>query len=264
MVSLYFRNSLFSGHDVVAPMPVQFICPHCQKLLSVGSRKVGCQVNCPKCASEVLVPAAEEAAAAVAMARAARERLSVLEVPITELIVDETPESSGDYLPLVAAAALESGSHTGCAVTGYETQAAPIANSVPTGNGSRRESAATAVATPVVAVARPGPAIVSAAVGALEIATAVAVEPPPLPAFFALPSLETPSLATPRAALPPLRSPVQRDMIMISRITLYVQAVLLCLVAFIAFSIGYTVGRGSPPEPAVREASTDPVVLDGK
>jgi hypothetical protein len=216
-------------------MPVQFICPKCQKLLSVGSRKVGCQVNCPKCASEVVVPAAEDAG--VPMARAARERLSVLEAPITELLVDEPADTIGDDLPLVAPVALESSRHTPCAVTGNGTRSVPATNGM----------------------ARRGPTPVATAVATPAIATAAAGEPPVLPAVTVLPSFDVP-----QAMLPPLRSAARREMIMISRTTLYVQAILLCLVAGVAFVVGYAVGCDRPPVSAVQSEPSNPVVLDGK
>ena len=36
-------------------MPVQFVCPECQATLSVGRRKIGCQVSCPKCQAQITV-----------------------------------------------------------------------------------------------------------------------------------------------------------------------------------------------------------------
>lgn len=50
-------------------MRVRFVCEHCQQLLSVGARKIGHQVNCPKCRGAILVPAEEEAAMMLAMRR---------------------------------------------------------------------------------------------------------------------------------------------------------------------------------------------------
>ncbi len=37
-------------------MPVRFLCPHCNQLLAVASRKAGAQVNCPKCQAAIIVP----------------------------------------------------------------------------------------------------------------------------------------------------------------------------------------------------------------
>lgn len=38
------------------PMPVRFLCPACHQLLSIGTRKVGAEVECPKCRSTIIVP----------------------------------------------------------------------------------------------------------------------------------------------------------------------------------------------------------------
>jgi hypothetical protein len=37
-------------------MPVRFVCPACHKLLAITSRKIGSQVQCPKCQSTIIVP----------------------------------------------------------------------------------------------------------------------------------------------------------------------------------------------------------------
>ena len=42
-------------------MPVRFTCSVCNQLLSIGRRKVGSEVTCPKCTSRILVPSEEDA-----------------------------------------------------------------------------------------------------------------------------------------------------------------------------------------------------------
>jgi hypothetical protein len=37
-------------------MPVRFLCPACHQLLSIALRKVGSEVDCPKCRSIIIVP----------------------------------------------------------------------------------------------------------------------------------------------------------------------------------------------------------------
>ncbi len=37
-------------------MPVRFICPACNQLLGVSSRKIGAEVSCPKCRTALIVP----------------------------------------------------------------------------------------------------------------------------------------------------------------------------------------------------------------
>ena len=49
-------------------MPVEFQCPSCHQRLSVGRKKAGQQVDCPKCEAAVAVPTLDEAAAVSVMA----------------------------------------------------------------------------------------------------------------------------------------------------------------------------------------------------
>jgi phage FluMu protein Com len=208
-------------------MPVQFICPKCQKLLSVGSRKIGCQVQCPKCATGVMVPSPEQAAADVAVARAARDRLSLLEVPITELLSESF--EAGIDLPFPTAA---------------------VAQAAPTAVASKPVEALTS--SPVVVAPRPGPVVASTITP--QMAVAPISESGSLISSEILPSLartnlESLSFEAHRPTLP-MVPPPRREMIMISRVTLYVQALLFCLVAGIAFAVGYGFGRTSTPATA--------------
>jgi hypothetical protein len=41
-------------------MPVRFLCPECHQLLAVGSKKIGKEVNCPKCQAAIVVPDPEQ------------------------------------------------------------------------------------------------------------------------------------------------------------------------------------------------------------
>ncbi|HIQ22024.1 MAG TPA: hypothetical protein EYH34_12450 [Planctomycetes bacterium] len=45
-------------------MPIRFHCTRCRRLLSIGSRKAGAEVTCPKCGAIQRVPSPEVAAAA--------------------------------------------------------------------------------------------------------------------------------------------------------------------------------------------------------
>jgi phage FluMu protein Com len=42
---------------------LRFICPTCQQLLGISSRKIGAQVKCPKCRTALIVPHPEEGSA---------------------------------------------------------------------------------------------------------------------------------------------------------------------------------------------------------
>jgi hypothetical protein len=71
-------------------MPVQFVCPHCTQLLSVGSRKIGTPVTCPRCRRDVVVPDEEAAAVSVAMRQAQK---APPESPLPEFMVYDEPQS---------------------------------------------------------------------------------------------------------------------------------------------------------------------------
>jgi len=40
-------------------MPIRFRCAYCNQLMGIGRRKAGTIVRCPRCAGEVIVPAAQ-------------------------------------------------------------------------------------------------------------------------------------------------------------------------------------------------------------
>lgn len=81
-------------------MPVQFVCPACAQLLSVGSRKIGTEVACPRCRRNVTVPDPETAAASVAMRQA--QRTSSPEAPLPEFMVFDEPASvESDAPPII-------------------------------------------------------------------------------------------------------------------------------------------------------------------
>ena len=48
-------------------MPIQFQCPSCNRRLQVGSKKASQSVECPECATDVVVPTLAEAATVSAM-----------------------------------------------------------------------------------------------------------------------------------------------------------------------------------------------------
>jgi hypothetical protein len=83
-------------------MPIQFVCPYCAQLLSVGSRKIGTDVACPRCRRAVTVPDPETAAASVAMRQA--QRAPPPEAPLPEFMVfDETAPEQTESLPQIVA-----------------------------------------------------------------------------------------------------------------------------------------------------------------
>jgi hypothetical protein len=85
--------------QILAAMPVQFVCPHCTQLLSVGSRKIGTAVACPRCRRDVIVPDQEAASVSVAMRQAQKEPP---EAPLPEFMVyDEPPAAELDAPPII-------------------------------------------------------------------------------------------------------------------------------------------------------------------
>jgi hypothetical protein len=200
----------------------------------------------------------EEAAAAVAIARAARERLSVLEVPLSELTgFEETPPDRDiDRLPLIVSPTSEGSTYaTNRAAREPVLVAAPAVSAAAVRVAESKHGSAPVVQAASTPLAPAGQ----------EIPTAEAIEPAPVPISSAQSASEPPGIAAPGATLdlPALRSPAHREVIMISRVTLYVQAVLLCLVTAVAFAVGYAVGRGSSPPAPSNEALPAPVAPDG-
>lgn len=53
-------------------MPVEFLCPGCRATLSIARRKIGSNIECPRCAGKIVVPDEFSARAEVVMARLER------------------------------------------------------------------------------------------------------------------------------------------------------------------------------------------------
>src|SRR4051794_32042732 len=68
-------------------MTVRFLCPACNQLLGIAARKIGAQVNCPKCQATIIVPAPLEPAMKVGT--------ESLEAPpedaLTAIVADDRP-----------------------------------------------------------------------------------------------------------------------------------------------------------------------------
>lgn len=76
-------------------MPVQFVCSACRQLLSVGRKKIGALVPCPRCGVSNVVPDEATAAEAVAQLRATRGG------ELMELVVyDDDPELPPGAAPM--------------------------------------------------------------------------------------------------------------------------------------------------------------------
>ncbi|MGA2031864.1 MAG: hypothetical protein ABSG68_06390 [Thermoguttaceae bacterium] len=149
-------------------MSIRFHCPHCRQLLSIGTRKAGTAIVCPKCGAAQTVPAQSDAAldlpprAAGKAAYDSSEVLAMIEAPTQSALTE--PAAHGPTQPALAE---------------------PVA-----GQGTAQASRAP-------------------------------VPPPPTLQF------------------------VPSDMILFPRRTIYVQAILLVILAMLAFVVGYFVGRGN-------------------
>lgn len=58
------------------PMPVQFPCERCRTRLSIARRKIGTQINCPRCGQGMRVPTESEAKSRMLLAQVAGSRPS--------------------------------------------------------------------------------------------------------------------------------------------------------------------------------------------
>ncbi|HPP52986.1 MAG TPA: hypothetical protein PK777_08560 [Thermoguttaceae bacterium] len=73
-------------------MPIRFRCVACRQLLSIGRRKAGAEIQCPKCGRSQVVPNQEEAAAALAAETAHHSSEPSSPAPSGIFIFDEEPE----------------------------------------------------------------------------------------------------------------------------------------------------------------------------
>ncbi len=64
-------------------MAIRFPCPHCGRLLRTASRKIGTEIECPKCNCVQTVPNEEAAALALALGRKSRKSRRKVEFPGT-------------------------------------------------------------------------------------------------------------------------------------------------------------------------------------
>ncbi len=91
-------------------MPIRFPCNHCGQLLGIASRKVGSEINCPKCGSVQTVPTPEAAEAALAMRRFARSTAQFESA--STVVVYEEPPATGTFEPAAAVSARGSSAET--------------------------------------------------------------------------------------------------------------------------------------------------------
>ncbi|MDZ7617381.1 MAG: hypothetical protein U1E05_10270 [Patescibacteria group bacterium] len=179
-------------------MPIRFHCKRCDQLLGIASRKIGNEIECPKCGLGQIVPS-EEAAAAAAALRLARSPSGPVEADEDFAVYDDAPE------PVAVAAVVRREKPTAAPT---EPTAPPTEPAHVSKRAAKRASATAKRSTPRKSIAAPP------------------VSTGPEPA-------EVPRLAIPGG------------MILFPRRTLYVQGVLVVVLALVFFGTGYFIGRGN-------------------
>ncbi len=180
-------------------MPIRFHCKRCEQLLGIASRKVGSDIECPKCGFSQTVPTEEAAAVAMAL-RTARGGSNSVEAPADFAVYDDAPE--------------------------------PVEVLSPRGKKRGRREA-TPASEPSAAPAQPS-------------------DQDPRSAKKAPPAAKPPEAGPPVAKPEDAQEPdeptgpaVPGGMVLFPRRTLYVQGVLVTVLALVFFGTGYFMGRGS-------------------
>jgi hypothetical protein len=208
-------------------MPVQFVCPKCSQLLSVGSRKVGQPVDCPRCRQKVVVPTQEVAALGVALRESSRSPAAPPETAQFVVYDRVGPPGRDDPSPT------------------DEAIPAPLPAKDPV--------------PPVFdfPAANPPP---------IDVGKSADKQSRTAPAAALAPPVERPSKSAKSApAARIIGDPRSGPLLLVSRPMVYVQAGLFAAVALIFLVAGYLIGRGVAPDPTGPEAvqAGEAVVLQG-
>ncbi len=220
-------------------MPVRFNCHNCRQLLSVSRRKIGADIQCPKCGKSMCVPGESEGAAVVS--KKSRSRRSKGTQSASEGEPPPGPDEADDA-PLFPEL-----------VVFDEPGARPTAGAAPSppeGNGS--PSTAATVAPPQA----PEP---STDVPHIEKRRSRSI---PAPA-------RSPSVSRlTRRAGGGQRIVVRPDapMLLVSRKVIYLQGLLFVALGLFTFGVGYLIGRGAGPAQSADKAQqpeADTVLVEG-
>lgn len=206
-------------------MPVQFHCTQCRRTLSVGQRKVGATVACPKCGAPNTVPRPERALA------------SPVAAGLTESAPAPTmPGSAAPDSPVFPEAVVFDDIPDLIAMI----DSMPVASSTAPAVPPTSEAPAT--------VAPPAPP----ALGEILLPSAPQLVP-------------SPPVSSVRSTGPGRRGRDNDAMLLVSRKAVYAQAALMAVVALAALAAGYLIGRGArTTAPSSDEvAAGDPVALEG-
>ncbi len=226
-------------------MPVQFHCCQCRRTLSVGQRKAGATVACPKCGAPNVVPRLEPASATP----------EATSPPPSDLAAGppKTPASGSSALP--EAVAFDE-------IPGLIAMidSMPVAARGPRGGGFAENTAQAASAQAPAAPLMAEPS--AAATPTPASLPAVSPAPPPVapPPIVGLPSASDARLpadvqagfAAPTAKSSALAQRGRRGrrdetLLVVSRKAVYAQAALMAVIALAALAAGYVMGRGGRP-----------------
>ncbi len=232
-------------------MPVQFHCSQCRRTLSVGQRKAGATVACPKCGAPNVVPRLEPTSAAPAATTPPPSGLAPAPPELTLSNFAWLPEAVAfDEIPNLIA----------------------LIDSMPIAPTSARDPQG---ATPADHAAEPLAAVAPVA------AKSPVISPAPPPAMAPPPIISSPApfdsrpLAGAQASLGPpakVAATVRRGrrgrgddtLLLVSRKAIYAQAALMAVVALAALAAGYVIGRGGPRTPGDSEpaSASEPAGLE--
>lgn len=224
-------------------MPVQFVCPKCSQLLSVGSRKVGQPVDCPRCRQKVVVPTQEVAALGMALRESSRAPSAPPAIPEFVVYDDVAPPVDRDPPPPADAVIPPP--------PPVQPPAPPLFDFDPAG-------------PPLIDLGQ----ITSKKVASGKSSTKTSSHlPGTAPEAVAVPPIG-PSTRPAKAGVPPARligKPGGGPMLLISRPVVYLQAGLFAAVAIVSLTAGYLIGRGVTPEATAGGAAQagEAVVLQG-
>jgi hypothetical protein len=217
-------------------MPVKFPCQSCRRTLKVTRRKIGTQIDCPRCGSPMTVPTVEVARAALAMAGAARAVPGL--TPLTEFAVYDEP-----------AAPPNGGSEVGGSAA---TVLPPVLTAAPAVGAQARPAQ-----SPPAAIPAPPPPPATLAANGVPVARVLTQPVRPNPAPTAVPLVGSGKAFVRRPGA---------SMLLVSRRVVYLQAALIALAALVGLLAGFLLGRatGAASPPGQEPKAADTVLVRGR
>jgi len=217
-------------------MPVVFLCQNCRSRLKVGRKKIGTEVECPRCHRPLTVPEPEAASAMTTMSEVERPKLGDDLFP--EFAVFDDPLPPPPPIPLPS-------SPTNSLPPPPPPPPPPSAKS-PSAK-SKRDPAHSAQSNGESSAERNS-------AQREPLVNGASVAPPKSPPRTPEPLTEKPARrprSTAGSALGVLKRDDQpssySDVLTIRRRTLYFQAALILLMAAVGLGLGYLIGRGIGP-----------------